>query len=868
MIRRFANLSIRQKLTAMMLFTTATALILTCVTFVVVDVTLVRAKVHRDLDVLAEIVGANSTAALAFHDRDSATEILSALHAKTAIRAACIYGLDGRPFATYIAEPRNVSIPNHPRGLKFGVDRKYMEVFRDIDLKGTKIGTIYLACDFRNLIEAIHVYIEAGAGILAVSLVLAFFVASRLQGVVSEPIIELASIAEEVSLRKDYSLRATRRRNGADEISNLVHCFNEMLGEIQRRDRGLEDEVEHRTHELKTILDAAGEGIFGIDPSGNVTFMNPAAAKLLGDSSEALVGRCCHDFLHTSSDGTPGPLEACSVCSCTLLPVIRVSRTSTFLRRNHGPFPVEYTASSIVAPGGRPAGVVVTFRDITERQAVERMKSEFVSTVSHELRTPLTSIRGALGLLASGLLGNIAEKGQRMLNIAVSNTDRLVRLINDILDLERMESGRVELKRKVIDANDVMTQAADVMKAMADRAGTNLVVETVHRALWVDSDQIIQTLTNLLSNAVKFSPRGGTVTLSGRGDAKTFTFAVADEGRGIPAGKLEMVFERFKQVDASDSREKGGTGLGLAICRSIVNAHGGRIWAESTEGKGSVFQIALPVRPGDAASMTVEASPAAGRAAERRILICAEERHAMPAIIRTLEQHGFHTELVASREEVFNRAVATRPNAILLDLAGSQNGGWSLLDTLKGCETTRDIPVIVAAGDPPDGALCADRIAQWVRKPWDTSELLHAVTTACQRATILVVEDDLDLARILITALEEQGIHAIHAANGRAAVDAVIAEKPDLIVLDLILPDMDGFAVVDCLKHSRTLGHTPLIVYSAIDVDESQKERLRLGPTEFLTKSRTSLEEFEHRVIQLLNAVVGDPAGEEVPGAA
>ncbi len=574
---RFAALSIRQKLTMMAMLASASALLLACTTFVILDVYYQRGGVVRNLDTLAKIVGTNSTAALSFRDPAAATEVLSAMRVKPSIQAACIYSKEGKPFARYRAQGATAVLPPLAPPDGQGSREGFIVVSRAIELDQARIGTIYIAADQRTVSDAVRFYLKAAGAILVVALFLSFVIASWLQHVVSQPIVELAGVAEEVSRRKDYSLRAKpRRRNGTDEISDLVRCFNEMLGEIQRRDRGLEDDVERRTHELKTILDAAGEGIFGIDVRGNVTFMNPAAAKLLGDSSEGLVGRCCHDFLHTSSDGAPGPLEACSVCSCTLLPVMRISRTSSFLRRNSGPFPVEYTASSIVAPGGRPAGVVVTFRDITERQAIERMKSEFVSTVSHELRTPLTSIRGALGLLASGLLGAVAEKGQRMLEIAVNNTDRLVRLINDILDLERMESGRVELKRKVADANDLMVQAVEVMKAMADRAGTNLVVETIHQALWVDSDQIIQTLTNLLSNAVKFSSPGGTVSLSGRGDGKAFTFAVADEGRGIPADKLETVFERFKQVDASDSREKGDTGLGLAICRSIVHAHGGR----------------------------------------------------------------------------------------------------------------------------------------------------------------------------------------------------------------------------------------------------------------------------------------------------
>jgi PAS domain S-box-containing protein len=604
----YAGFSIRRKLTCIIMLTAASALVLACATFVTVDLLMLQSRVRHDLETLARVTALNSAAALTFNDREAATEVLAALRAKPSICAARLFTEDGLPFATYREEPK-LAVPDLPEPTELHVQHGEAWIFEPVELNGVRLGTIYLRSDLRNVKSAITMYAFATAGILVFALLLAWVLSSRLQRVVSVPITELASVATEVSLHRNYSVRAhSQRRNGDDEISHLVGCFNDMLGEIQRRDRDLEEQVERRTHELKMILDTAGEGIFGIDGAGIVTFMNPAAAAMLGANQEALVGHCCHDFLHTS-DGVPGPLASCSICSCTLLPIARVSsRTSTFRRAPGESFPVEYTTSTTVSATGERTGVVVTFRDITERQAVERLKSEFVSTVSHELRTPLTSIRGSLGLLAAGLLGELPEKGQRMLDIAIGNTDRLVRLINDILDLERMDSGRVELRRRAVDAGDLVKQAVDVMQPMAERAGIDLRAEAAHCSLRVDSDRMLQTLTNLLSNAIKFSPRGATVTVSAAPDGESFTFRVADEGRGIPHDKLETVFERFQQVDASDSREKGGTGLGLAICRSIVQAHGGRLWAESTVGAGSTFHVALPLQPGSCVKESVHAA--------------------------------------------------------------------------------------------------------------------------------------------------------------------------------------------------------------------------------------------------------------------
>ena len=243
---------------------------------------------------------------------------------------------------------------------------------------------------------------------------------------------------------------------------------------------------------------------------------------------------------------------------------------------------------------GKVKGFFAMIEDITERKAIEQMKSEFVSVASHEMRTPLTSIHGVLKLMATGHLGTFTDRGQEMIQIAVRNTDRLVRLINDVLDLERMESGRELIEREKSTSADLIHQAVNVTKEMAQQH--QIIIETEPNSidLWVDCDRILQTLTNLLSNAIKFSPPDSKVWITSEKQGNEVLFAVKDQGRGIPQDKLETIFERFQQVDASDSRKKGGTGLGLAICRHIVEQHGGRIWAKSILGQGSTFFFTLP----------------------------------------------------------------------------------------------------------------------------------------------------------------------------------------------------------------------------------------------------------------------------------
>ncbi|MDJ0518753.1 MAG: ATP-binding protein [Trichodesmium sp. MO_231.B1] len=244
--------------------------------------------------------------------------------------------------------------------------------------------------------------------------------------------------------------------------------------------------------------------------------------------------------------------------------------------------------------------------DISDRIAIERMKDEFISVVSHELRTPLTSIHSSLKILATGKLGNLSTKGQRMLRIADEQTDRLVRLVNNVLDLQRIQSGKVKMNKKGCQAMELMIEACQTMQGIAQEYEVNLFSKSVAFEVWADRDYIVQTLTNLLSNAIKFSPPNSTVFLSAKMESPQdsngrekqisyVTFEVKDEGQGIPADRLETIFERFQQVDSSDSRKKGGTGLGLTICRQIIEEHGGKIWAESCLGKGSTFYFTLPL---------------------------------------------------------------------------------------------------------------------------------------------------------------------------------------------------------------------------------------------------------------------------------
>jgi PAS domain S-box-containing protein len=356
-----------------------------------------------------------------------------------------------------------------------------------------------------------------------------------------------------------------------------------------------EQAVERLRLQNELILNSAGEGICGLDADLKITYLNPAAAIVLQTHTSHAIGMPIASLFaapdHPSGDSCqPEAPIATTIAEGS----VQYVTNAWFLRPNGKPFPVEYVSAPI-RQNGQIVGAVVTFKDITERQEIERMKDELLSMVSHELRTPVAAIRGALGLLASGVISAEAQKGRRMLEIALNNTDRLLLLLNDILDIEGMTSGKIVMHPDHCDASEIAAQAVESIQPLAEKGQISLFVRVPKAPIYCDRDRAIQVLTNLLSNAIKFSPPESSVWLDAEIGDRDILFQVRDRGRGIPKEKLETIFERFQQVDSSDSRAYGGSGLGLAICRQIVLQHGGRIWVESELSRGSQFFFTLPL---------------------------------------------------------------------------------------------------------------------------------------------------------------------------------------------------------------------------------------------------------------------------------
>ncbi|RCJ28241.1 multi-component transcriptional regulator [Nostoc sp. ATCC 43529] len=539
----------------------------------------------------------------------------------------------------------------------------------------------------------------------------------------------------------------------AERTAELITVNQQLQSQLNERQR-TQEELRFSQARFARILDIADDAIISIDGFQCITLFNQGAEKIFGYSAQEVIGQKL-DFLLPQRFCNVHRQHVVDFGKSPNLARRMGERREIYGRRKDGTeFPAEASISKIDM--SNEIFYTVILRDITERKQIERMKDEFISVVSHELRTPLTSIHGSLGMLASGLLPTDSEQGKRLLQIATDSTERLVRLINDILDIERIESGKAKMEPAICNTVDIIAQAVNVMQPLADKAGVKLVISDVSGQVWADCDRIVQTLTNLLSNAIKFSSPGSTVWLQVQQQDDEVLLTVKDTGRGIPTDKLESIFERFQQVDSSDSRNHDGTGLGLAICKSIMQQHGGRIWAESVLGEGSTFYITLP-------------------------------------LIRTHQKTDTNNQLNS------------------------------------------------------------------VHKPFSDNHLLESLRQVLAKSSnkvrVLIVEDDTNLAQLLMTLFEKHKIETFLAKTGREAIRLSQEVNPDLMILDLILPESDGFAVVDWLQQHNHLCNTPVLVYSAKDLDESEHNRLKLGHTEFLTKGRVTTEEFEQRVMELLQRV-------------
>lgn len=590
----------------------------------------------------------------------------------------------------------------------------------------------------------------------------------------------------------------------------------------------------------RALFEAAPEGIITFDREGRILDANPAAHRLFGYGNGRLVGM--------SGAETLAPQDR-NRALAAMLDDDNISRGGfqteyAGLHATGVSFPMQ--VSLTYSPDGEDWFAQVFVRDISRQRDAEKLKDEFVSTVSHELRTPLTSIAGSLGLIAGGAVGALPEKAVRLIAIAQSNSQRLVRLINDVLDMEKLAAGSLPFHMTEASLSDVAARALEMTRGYADQLGVELVLEGDEAPAPVrgDPDRLIQIVTNLLSNAAKYSARGDRVVVKVGGDGSTSRLSVTDRGPGVPEAFRDRIFSRFAQADASDARGKSGTGLGLYIAREIAERHGGRLWFESPVGGGAVFHLELP-------ALSEEVQRAA---ATDRILLVEDEPAAAALLSAILEDNGLNVDEAGTLAEARSLLDAKgRYGALVLDLRLPDGDGVDLVKEIRARPELAGMPIVVVSADArrgkdPDVRML--EVADWMEKPVDPDRLTELVRAALAgvdgpKRTILHIDDDRDLREVVATALSAWGevVSVDGLEDARAAMDR---KRPDLIVLDLELHDGDGAELLTALEGWRD--PPPVIVFTARD---AQKD-FGGSTASVLVKSRTPLTGLVGEVRRLL----------------
>lgn len=495
--------------------------------------------------------------------------------------------------------------------------------------------------------------------------------------------------------------------------------------------------------------------------------------------------------------------------------------------------------------------------DITERKRSEQMKNDFISTVSHELRTPLTSIRGSLGLVAAGAAGEIPVKVAGLIKIAHSNSERLVRLINDILDIEKIESGRMPFDPRPMALRPLVEQAIESSgNYLADRNVSIVLDDHASGALaTVDPDRLHQVMLNLLSNAIKYSPQDGRVEVRLTRRENMIRVSVVDQGPGIPLAFQSRIFGKFEQADSSDSRQKGGTGLGLSIVKVIVERLGGLVSFETGPEAGTSFHVDLP-EASDRRSVPRDTVSTDGQNTPRRVLIVEDESDIADIIAVALAQDGLQSDIAPDIETAKNLLASNRYVAMTLDMKLAGRSGLTLYEHVRNTANGLDLPVIVISAfiDEARKSLngSALGIVDWLEKPIDMDRLRAAIEKSSEGAfrrmpTVLHVEDDEGVLAVMSAGLGS-AIAITSARNVQEARFELQQKHFDLVILDLTLPDGSGAELLNAIP-----SNTVVVIFSASEIDEHLAAQVELA----LTKTRTS----EIAIAELVRKLTSARAG-------
>ncbi len=607
----------------------------------------------------------------------------------------------------------------------------------------------------------------------------------------------------------------------------LLYATTVALRRVWVQRREALSELQDTAARRAAILNSAMDGILTLNPSGTIEGASAAATRIFGYSEDELVSRDAGMLF-----ASPTPIGAlASLLQAMHLEEGRQGALHEIVgrRKDGSTFPSDVALT--VAPLAEGLRYVAIIRDITDRQRAERIKAEFVATVSHELRTPLTSIAGSLGLLAAGAAGELGDQAARLVTIAHNNADRLVRLINDILDIEKLESGKMRFDNRLLDLGPALEKAVEENWSFARSHNVSLTLDTGTTSVWVfaDPDRLAQVFTNLLSNAIKFSPENGTVDVIVSAGPKHHRITICDQGTGVPEEFRSHIFEKFAQAESSDSRSKGGTGLGLSIVQEIVGRLGGTVSFDNSEDKGSRFHVQLPA-----------VDEKLGDERKGRTVLLYGEALA-PAVRRELRDSQYSVVIAGNSAEACRQLATSRFDALLLWMGLDEEDPVKIIRYARGSALNESIPIIAVGGEVKNDLVSEPAlIVDWLHKPVELDSLVARLDAGILswtglRHNILHVDDDPDILRVVRAALGQKA-NVLSAQSLVEARDALARQPFDLIILDLTLRDGNGAELLEALRSRGVV--IPIIIFSAEDADRSNLRNLEA----FLTKARTPLE--------------------------
>ncbi|HUS13945.1 MAG TPA: response regulator, partial [Chloroflexia bacterium] len=659
--------------------------------------------------------------------------------------------------------------------------------------------------------------------------------------------------------------------------------------------------------ELDAVIQQMAEGVAITDPSGRLIKINAAGEALLGRGIVPLEpgGNYAEGYEIYDREGRPfDPAR---------LPLERAARGETVTGQDmvvHRPGGEECILSVSAAPlhgeAGTIQGAVAVFHDVTKAREVERLKDEFLSIVSHELRTPLAAILGYSDILLRKLSGPLTEKQEQTIESVRSNAKRLLGLINDLLDVSKLEAQGITLSPEPLLLQHAIPKAQGWVQVLATARGVSLQhqVPVTLPAVWADEARLHQIITNLLSNAIKFTPTGGAVmvraqlsTLPADAPAEQAESALAptegpsvlitvqDTGLGMAPDQLERIWDRFYQAESTSSRRFGGTGLGLSIVKHLVALHGGEVWATSGgPDKGSTFSFRLPLVSSDsrprtrapeepASEVPSDAPPAEPSAPGRPLVLIIEDHHDLSTVMRTmLDAAGYQVATAGDGSSGLEAAHRLQPAVIMLDVVLPQASGWEVLQQLKSEPTTTKIPVVMVSILEHQRLGLLLGATEYLVKPFDQERLVatlrRLVGPTPRQPRVLIVDDAPALRDTLSTLLREDGYLVDTANDGVLALEQLRVAPPDLVLLDLVMPGMDGFAVLEWIRaHGDPAIHNlPVVMVTAKDLTPEEHARLAAATEELIPVAGMSIGELL-RVVKETLEKLHVTAHDDHPGA-